>query len=156
MAKSRKTTPVRDTLRDDSPLQAHVRDGIRALKNAHRAFLNDVHQAFGDSLDIDSALKEGHEQAHRWDYLLGHTAKGTVIGLEPHSAKDDQISRVIAKKVAARQQLATHLRDGMHVSQWIWIASGSVDFANTEKARLRLDQNGIRFVSRQVLETHLR
>jgi hypothetical protein len=35
------------------------------------------------------------------------------------------------------------------------VASGKVHFADTEKARLRLDQNGIKFVGTRVLAKHL-
>jgi len=78
-----------------------------------------------------------------------------VIAVEPHSAKQDQISRVIEKRRQARDQLKAHLLPGARVTQWLWVASGSVQFADTEKARRLLDQNGIEFVGRQVRAKHL-
>jgi hypothetical protein len=115
----------------------------------------EIRSAFADSLDLDNALLAGLEQQHRWDYLLGHTNTRKVIGLEPHSAKSDQISTVISKKNAALTQLRPHLQDGARVSAWLWVASGKVHFADTENARRRLDQNGIQFVGTRLLEKHL-
>jgi hypothetical protein len=92
---------------------------------------------------------------NRWDYLLGHTSSGQIVALEPHSAKTDEISSVIRKRRAAIEQLRIHLRTGLHISSWLWVASGKNHFADTEKARRLLDQNGIEFVGKQVLARHL-
>lgn len=111
--------------------------------------------AFGDSLALDDAMLAGHEQENRWDYLLGHTASGAVVGLEPHSAKQDQISTVVNKRRAAKEQLEDHLRPGQMVSRWYWVASGDVHFADTERLRFQLDQNGIEFIGKRLLPKHL-
>ncbi len=125
-------------------------------KKSHRSYLAaDIRESFADSLDLDKAMQEGHEQENRWDYLLGHTQSATVIGLEPHSARQDQITTVIKKKEAARQQLRGHLEQGARVTAWLWVASGKVHFAPTEKAHRRLDQTGIKFVGREVRKEHL-
>ena len=125
-------------------------------QKAHKPyFAEEVRTSFADSLDIDKALRKGNDQANRWDYLLGHSGSSTLIGLEPHSAKEDRISTVIAKKSAAGRQLAEHLGAGARIKQWLWVASGPVHFANTERARVRLDQNGIKFVGKVVLPKHL-
>jgi hypothetical protein len=151
-----KATPVRSALTDDSALQSRVQDGLGAVPSSHRHhFADAVRTAFADSIDIDDALRIGREREHRWDYLLGHAASGAVVAVEPHAAKDDEISAVIAKRAAARDQLKDHLRPGARVSRWLWVASSKVCFANTEKARLRLDQNGIAFVGTQVQAKHL-
>jgi hypothetical protein len=62
---------------------------------------------------------------------------------------------VIAKRQAALVQLREHLREGKSVSEWFWVASGRVDFLDIEKARYRLDQNGIKFVGKKLLKKHL-
>lgn len=150
------TTPVRGALAEDSTLQPHVKDGLGAVRSAHKAYFAEaIRPAFADSIDIDEALQGGHEQENRWDYLVGHAASGAVVAVEPHSAKDDEVSTVIAKRTAARDQLKGHLRSGAAVARWLWVASGKVCFANTEKTRLRLDQNGIAFVGTQVQAKHL-
>ncbi len=157
MKGSGKKTPIRSSLKKTSALQDEVHDGMGAIEKSHRVyFAEEIRNSFDDSLDIDKAFLEGHEEENRWDYLLGHAQSDTVIGIEPHSAKQDQISKVIKKKAAAKRQLAQHLKPGAKITSWLWVASGKkVHFANTEKARLRLDQQGIRFVDRKVLPKHL-
>jgi hypothetical protein len=100
-------------------------------------------------------MREEHPQENRWDYLLGHCPSGEVVAVEPHSARQDQVSTVIDKRTAARNHLRDHLREGVSVSRWLWVASGDVHFADTERARRRLDQNGIQFVGRKILPKHL-
>lgn len=150
-------TPVRRALRGDSGLQEHVRDGVQAIERKHLTALIDdgIRSAFSDSLDLDKALEPEHPQDHRWDYLLGHDASGCVVGLEPHSAYQGHISRVIAKRAHALRQLEPHLRDGARVAAWYWVASGQVGFLRHEKAMLQIQQAGITFVGRQLLAKHL-
>lgn len=156
MKKGAKKTPIRSALRKESTLLPLVVDGLGAVKNAHRDYFDAaIRQAFADSLDLDKAMQLGHEQANRWDYLLGHASSGNVVAVEPHSAKQDEITTVIKKRIAARKQMKDHLRDGARVTKWLWVASGRVHFANTEKARLRLDQHGIEFVGAKVTARHL-
>jgi hypothetical protein len=156
MAAREKRTPVRAALLATSVLSTQVRDGLRALHGSDQNYLaKDIRRAFADSLALDAVLRHEYPEENRWDYLLGHGSPPAVVGLEPHSARGDQISTVIRKKEAARQQLAAHLRPGRRVSAWLWVASGDVQFADTEKARRRLDEHGIRFVGRQVLANHL-
>jgi hypothetical protein len=149
-------TPVRQALLSDSALQQAVRDGLNALVAGDRDYIEEALRGdFSDSLDIDEAFQPGHEQENRWDYLLGYTVTRKVVALEPHSAKADQISKVIAKRSAALVQLSAHLKAGEHVVAWLWVASGKVHFADTESARRRLDQNGIQFVGKRLQSKHL-
>ena len=151
-----KKTPVRNLLVRNSELNRHVKDGIEAMKRADRRLLSkDVAGAVGDSIDIDAALLERHGTENRWDYLVGHTASNTVIGVEPHSAKMHEVDTVIKKKRAARQQLEPHLKPGRYVLKWLWVSPGKNHFADTEKVRRILDQNGIEFVGGKVLAKHL-
>jgi hypothetical protein len=154
--KRKNKTPVRQALKDGSVLQEKVSDGIGAVKKAHRRMLaDDVRGTFGDSLDLDAALQAKHPGENRWDYLLGHNPSEQVVAVEPHSAKQDEITTVINKRKAAKDQLAGHLKPGARVSKWLWVASGKVYFADMEKTRFRLDQNGIEFVDKKVLAKHL-
>lgn len=156
MTKAAKKTPVRVALLLDSSLRPLVVDGLSAVKVAHRDYFEvAIRSAFADSLDLDEALQQGHEQENRWDYLLGHSPSGGVIAVEPHSAKQDEITTVIRKRAAAREQLKGHLRDGVLIVKWLWVASGKVHFADTEKVRRLLDQNGIEFVGTRVSSKHL-
>lgn len=152
----RPKTPIRNALKASSALIPLVKDGLGAVEAGHRQyFQTEIREAFVDSLEADEALKKNNEQENRWDYLLGHEATGQVIGVEPHSAKESEISRVIRKRRAALLQLRPHLREGAQISKWLWVSSGKVQFVNTEKARRLLDQNGIEFVGKVVLAKHL-
>jgi hypothetical protein len=156
MTKTAEPTPLRSALRKDSSLLESVRDGLGAVKSTHRTYFEErVRLVVADSLDADEALREGNDQANRWDYLLGHAESRALVGVEPHSAKEDEIGTVIRKRAAALQQLRAHLRDGVQIAKWLWVASGKVHFSDTEKARRRLDQNGIEFVGTRVMAKHL-
>src|SRR5215831_20143530 len=149
-------TLLRLALREESTLLKHVRDGFAAVKNTHREYFDQaIRTDFADSLELDEALRKGHEQEKRWDYLLGHAPSCEIVAVEPHSARQDQVASVIKKQTAARAQLRTHLREGKRVTRWLWVASGRVHFADTEKTRRLLDQNGILFVGARVAAKHL-
>jgi hypothetical protein len=148
--------PIRRGLLAKSALQPLVKDGVQALKREHRSMIaEEIRESFVDSLDIDHAFEHGHEQENRWDYLLGYDPAQAIIGIEPHSAKNDQISTVIAKRKYALLQLRDHLKPGAHVVEWYWVASGRVDFAPFERASLRLQQEGITFIGKALLKRHL-
>jgi hypothetical protein len=149
-------TPLRQVLHERSLLHASVKDGMEAVSKPHRLYFDEaIRSAFADSLELDEAVRVGRDEENRWDYLMGHTPSGEVIAVEPHSAEQDQVTRVIRKRRAALAQLEGHLRDGARISKWLWVASGKVHFANTEKAKLMLDQNGIEFVGTKVMAKHL-
>lgn len=149
-------TTLRSSLRDDSSLQTLVRDGLGAVETVHRdLFEASIRASFDDSLNLDEAMRVGHEQENRWDYLLGHMSTRQVVAVEPHSAKQDEISTVVRKLAAAKEHTRVHLKDGIKVSRWLWVASGNVQFASTEKVVFQLAQKGIHFVGRRVLAKHL-
>ncbi len=151
-----KKSPLRRALLPGSSLQCKVADGLDAIESAHRTYVDTaIRSTFADSLNLDDAVQSDHPQDNRWDYLLGHGPSGEVIGLEPHAAKHDEISTVIKKRAAAQLQLKGHFREGARVSKWLWVASGKVHFADTEKAKRQLDQSGIEFVGRLVSAKHL-
>ena len=109
MTARQKKTLIRSGLMGDSSLRGEVRDGIQALAKRDRRCLGDtLHDAFEDSLNLDEALGEGHEQENGWAYLLGHGGTKKNIGLERHGAKSDEITTVINKKEAAQKQLRNH------------------------------------------------
>jgi len=139
-----------------TPTRAAVEDGLLAVKAGDKEFIDpSVRATFADSLDLDAALQAEYPQDNRWDYLLGHQPSRSVVGIEPHSAKQREVSTVIAKRRAAQEHLRVHLKPGQRVATWLWVASGKVQFADTEKIRLRLDQEGVAFVGTRVLAKHL-
>jgi hypothetical protein len=150
------TTPIRQALLASSDLQPLVCDGLQALERPHRAFIDvEIRTAFGDSLDIDKAFQKGHEAENRWDYLLGHEESRKIIGLEPHTANNKEISTVIKKRQASLRHVRDHLKAGIFVAEWFWVASGKVDFTPLDKAITRLNENGIRFVGKHFLRKWL-
>lgn len=150
------STPLRAALVVDSRLLPLIHDGVQALKREHRRMIADgIRDDFADSLELDEAVRVGNDQDNRWDYLLGHEPSRDVVGLEPHSAKNDEVSTVIRKRQAALDQLRDHLKSGKRVRHWFWVASGKVDFNPLEKATLRLADHGITFVGKALLAKHL-
>ena len=110
---------------------------------------------FGSSLNLDEATKRGQERENRWDYLLGDRPSDTIVAIEPHSADDSEIERVIRKKKSSQAVLAEHLGHGARVAAWIWVASKKVRFLRLERAMLRLQQSGVTFAGTAVAEKHL-
>lgn len=150
------TTPIRKALVATSSLQPLVRPGLQAVARAHRTLIDeDVRASFADSLDVDKAFEKGHEQENRWDYLLGHGESRNIVGLEPHTANNKEVSTVIRKREASLRHLRDHLRPGVFVAEWFWVASGKVDFTPMDKAINRLNENGISFVGKTFLRKWL-
>ncbi len=156
MKKATRKTPLRQAMIDTSSLQSSISDGLGAIQSTHKDYFDEsIKTVFADSLELDEAVKKGREQENRWDYLLGHTSSGEIVAVEPHSAKQDEVSTVIKKRTAAREHLKGHLRDGVRIYKWLWVASGKVHFADTEKTKRLLDQNGVEFVGRKISSKHL-
>jgi hypothetical protein len=154
--KRRVATPVRAILRKESALSSKVEDGLGAVKKPHRGLIDETIRAdFADSLEIDENLRPGHEEENHWDYLLGHRPSESVIALEPHSPNEKEISVVIAKRTAAKEQLAPHLEEGARIAAWLWVSPGKVGFLSMERAGIRLAQHGIAFVGKKLLPKHL-
>ncbi len=126
-----------------------------AVKDKDKKFIHaSLRTQFHDSLDTDEVFRVGRDQEPRWDYLLGHENR-SLIAVEPHSAKTDEIQAVINKMKALEQQLVGHLKRGRRISKWLWVASGTVCFPPGSKYELRLRQVGISFVGRCVMAKHL-
>ncbi len=140
-------------LKKVSPLRLKVVSGLGALPAGDRALLHaNARPTVGDSLDLDEAARQEHPQDNRWDYVVSVPDQNRLVGIEPHQAKDSEVSVVIAKKDWARTYLHIHLNDGRQVARWIWVSHGRVGFSNTERNRRRLDQAGIAFHGREVRE----
>ena len=146
---SKRTFRLRVALRDTSSLRAHVKDGMGAFAEADRRSVAEAERSrIGDSLDLDAATRDEFPQANRWDYVLSIPDLSQIVGIEPHTAKDSEIGVVIAKRQHAVACLRQHLRDGYRVARWFWVSHGPVGFSRMDRARRRLDQNGIAFVGR--------
>jgi hypothetical protein len=155
MTARRRRTPVREALVAQSMLAFHIQDGLGAVKDKDKPFIDaSIRTQFADSLDTDEAFRVGRDQEPRWDYLLGHEKVG-LVAVEPHSAKTDEVDAVVNKKKALQQQLQDHLMDGKVISTWLWVASGTVCFPRGSKHEIKLSQAGIKFVGRRVIAKHL-
>lgn len=150
-------TPVRKELKPSSALLPLVHNGLGAVLAVDKARIEEtIRTRFADSLDIDSAFAEAAPNQHRWDYLLGDSETKVVVGLEPHSAKQDEVSRIIAKKKNALQQLRAHWKTGSPVVAWFWVASGDVQFPDVDRTQKQLAQENITFVGKQLRAKHLK
>ena len=152
---AKKKTTIRAALVSGSELEAFVKDGCSALRNSDRRCIDaTLKSSVTDSIDLDAAMRKSHPHDNRWDYLIGMSTK-KIVGVEPHSARDGEITVVVKKKKISEKYLIDRLKDGKHISTWIWVASGNVFFADTEKMRRILDQNGIIFAGKRVMLKHL-
>lgn len=155
MRSNRRHTPVREALIAQSALAVHVQNGLGAVKDRDKPFIDSsIRTQFADSIDTDEAFRVGHDQEPRWDYLLGHE-RGQLVAVEPHRAHTQEIKVVINKKKALQQQLHDHLKDGKTITTWIWVASGTACFTRNSKYQFLLSQAGIKFVGRCVMAKHL-
>ena len=114
-----------------------------------------VRERFVDGIDADEALRLAHPTERRWDYVLGDEKGGQLVGIEPHPAASGEVSSVIDKKRNAERWLGDHLREGRRVARWLWVGTGKTSLPLGDKVRLRLAQQGIRFVGKAVKATHL-
>jgi hypothetical protein len=132
-----------------SGLRASVRANLDAIKNTDRQLILETdRQKIVDAIDLDAATQRQYPNSHRWDYIV--CASNSLIGIEPHPAKDDQLRSIVEKKNHAQLVLTAELINGARVSRWIWVTRGRVKFSQNEKAQRYLAQNGIEFQGRLV------
>lgn len=142
---------LRVALQPASALLPAVVNGMGAFLARDRALIAlGERQKIGDSLDLDAALRENFPDANRWDYVFSVPGASTLIALEPHTAKDSEISVLIAKKRHATEQLRQHLRPQYGVSEWLWVSHGRTSFSRMERATRLLAQAGIKYLGRSV------
>ncbi len=144
-------THLKAALNEKSRLRNLVQPGMAAFANVDlKLIAKEQRTRIGDSLDLDAAAKDEHPESNRWDYIVSIPDLKELIGIEPHSAKDSEISVVIAKRRHATQYLRNHLQGGYRVTRWFWVSHGTVSFSKMDRARRRLDQNGIAFAGRML------
>lgn len=142
-------THLKEALNEESPLRDLVETGMGAFTRGHGKLIAEEQRSrIGDSLDLDAASKSEHPQANRWDYIISIPDLQTFAGIEPHRAKDDEITVVIQKKEHADEYLRSHLRHGCRITKWFWVTEGRVSFSKMDRAHRRLDQRGVKFVGR--------
>lgn len=126
-----------------STLQSHVQRGLQAVESKdHRYFEATSRKNAVDSLDLDDALRTEHPTTNRWDYIVSSATQ--LMGVEPHSAKNREVSVVVRKKRWAVQVLQAHLRTGTVIDPWYWVGRDRFHNKNTKVER-QLKQAGITF-----------
>jgi hypothetical protein len=141
---------LRVALKPASLLPA-VQNGMGAFLARDRSLIAATERhKIGDSLDLDEALWQDFPTAHRWDYVFSVPGSAKLMALEPHTAKDSEISVLIAKKRHAATQLRTHLQPKYAISDWLWVSHGRTSFSRMEQATRRLAQAGIKYLGRSV------
>jgi hypothetical protein len=142
---------LKAALNEASHLRDLVQTGMAAFAGVDvKLIAEDQRSRIGDSLDLDAAAKDEYPETNRWDYIVSMPDLDEIVGIEPHSAKDSEISVVIAKKKHATEYLRSHLQHGYRVTKWFWVSHGNVSFSRMDRARRRLDQNGIEFAGRML------
>jgi hypothetical protein len=130
----------------NSSLRPSVINGAGAIKRKDsQLFSVPGKQMISDSLDLDKAVELQYPNDNRWDYLFSLRTLNKLVAVEPHTAKDDQISVVIEKKKKALIHIRGHFHPQHNIANWIWIPSKKVSFSRMENARRRLDKHGIEF-----------
>lgn len=137
-------------LKKESVLQSGIQRGAGAIARKHQAMIaEDQRTRIQDSIDLDEATRLGREQENRWDYIVSIADPDKLVGIEPHTAADKEISVMVKKRANAIALLREELRPGINVASWHWVTS-NVAFSKTEGIRRALDQSGIKFHGRMI------
>lgn len=130
---------------------SELKNALSAMEKRDRALIAQPEQRKArDSLDLDSAAKRECPNENRWDYLVSVRDVGRIVAIEPHFAKDSEVSVVIRKKEWAERFLQQHFRPGKRVDRWFWVTRGKVGFSRMERATRQLDQAGVAFGGRML------
>lgn len=130
-------------------LGQHYEVGLQALRNADRQHIRvkGPRQLTG-SVDVDSALAGTLPNDPRWDYGIGHIARGngieTVHWVEVHPATDGEVKVIEAKLVWLQNwtRLNASALSSMR-RQYIWVSSGKTSFTPGAPSLKRLAQKGL-------------
>jgi hypothetical protein len=148
---ARRSFLLKDAFSSKSYLLRSVKKGMKAFLSSDVKLVAEAERSrIGDSLDLDTATRDEFPEENRWDYLTSLPDRSGIVGIEPHHARDSEISVVIAKKQQATACLQSHLRDGYRVRKWFWVSSSKVGFSRMDRTRRLLDQNGIKFVGKVI------
>lgn len=149
MATRRRT--LIDAVLPHSYLRAAVVKGSSAIRKDHRALIATKELArIWDSLNFDSATQGLYPEENRWDYFVSVSGCELIVGIEPHSASDSEVSVIIRKKNHAAAVLQDQLAPGARVSRWYWVASTKIRFGRMERSTRQLNRAGITFVGNRI------
>lgn len=136
-----------------SSLRPLVEPGMGAFLARDKKLIDPAQRTrIGDSLDLDRALKLLFPTDRRWDYVFSVPTNATLVALEPHHAKDSEISVLIEKKKAAAVHLRAHLDPKRRIAKWLWVSHGKASFSRMERTTRLLAQAGITYVGRSLTD----
>jgi len=108
--------------------------GLGALRTRDRDHVEpEDPRRLAGSADLDSALRDQHPNAHRWDFAIGyrHTNRkeDCVYWVEIHTANDHEVAVVLDKLAWLRGWLKG---DGQLLRRFecdfVWVSSGTTSF----------------------------
>lgn len=130
-------------------LSQHYGAGLQALRQADRQHIR-VHgpRQLTGSVDVDSALAGTLPDDPRWDYGIGHRARGngieTVHWVEVHPATDGEVKVIEAKLdwLVDWTRLNAAALSSMR-RRYIWVSSGKTSLTPGAPSLKRLAQKGL-------------
>lgn len=126
------------------------RPGLRALTGDHSHSVANGREA-ARSANVDTALKQDHPNAARWDYLVEPSPENgqDVVGIEVHPASSPGEVKVMIKKMAWAKGAVAHHEPDLRVTRWVWIATGKVGLPRTTREAKALALAGIEYPQRE-------
>lgn len=127
-----------------------ARGGLDALAARHRDRVPLLESTAACSVDLDHC-GPATPDVKRWDYVISLLDSDDGIAIEPHHATQDEIERMIEKKVSAMAMLAEGAPT-LRVLKWIWLTGSDEEpyFSNAGSAKARLAEAGISFPTRRL------
>ena len=130
-------------------IRAHLKSGLKALRNMDRGRVSCDGRRLRGSVDIDGALRRFHPNAPRWDYAVGFgkaRQQDSVAWLEVHPASSLHIGEVLRKLHWLKLWLTNEASELNRLPLcFCWIATGTISFGRGSPQARRIAQAGLRF-----------
>ncbi len=123
--------------------------GLGALKQVDAGHVSCARsRELSGSADVDAALAVTLPNAHRWDYVVGKTAKDvmTAYWIEVHPASSTKNIVEVEKKLAWLSGWLQGKPLGKYQKDVVWVASGKSTYNTRSPAIKALAAKGCRFV----------
>jgi hypothetical protein len=139
----------REAIEQTPHLDHAWRTGLQALRAQDRPHIeaeNTRHLC--GSVYIDTALQQAEPRANRWDYGIAYQHSNRqnefVYWVEPHTASDSQVNKVIKKA----QWLLEWLKNGgrpmaQFEREIIWVSSGATTFTLNAPRKKQMAEVGL-------------
>ncbi|GAA4421894.1 hypothetical protein [Acidovorax lacteus] len=123
--------------------------GLGALKQVDAVHVSSARpRELVGSADVDTALAATLPNAHRWDYVVGKSAGGSVTAhwIEVHPASSTKNIAEVERKLAWLAQWLQGNPLGKYPKDVVWVASGRSTYNTRSPAVKALAAKGCRFV----------